>query len=58
MTAVVIQPLEGELRREYQKTSLPDRIALTANDLARLAGPHGRPLDKEEIDSLWFGSEA
>ncbi len=54
MTAVVIQALEAELRRESEKASLADRIALIADDLAQQAGPNGRPVDKEEIDNLWF----
>lgn len=53
MTTAVIQALEAELRRESEKESLSDRIARIADDLARRAGPNGRPVSKEEIDDLW-----
>jgi antitoxin VapB len=53
MTAAVIQALEEELRRENTKIRLADRIARIAADLRSQAGPHGRPINKDEIDDLW-----
>ncbi|PSJ61610.1 type II toxin-antitoxin system VapB family antitoxin [Pseudaminobacter soli (ex Li et al. 2025)] len=53
MTEAVIEALEAELRRESDRTPLPDRLAHIAEELKAKAGQGGRSMSKEEIDEMW-----
>ena len=53
MTEAIIAALEGELRRERERRSLPDRLADIARRLKAEAQAPGREMTKDEIDDMW-----
>ena len=53
MTEAIIAALEGELRRERERPSLPDRLADIARQLKAEAQAPGREMTKDEIDDMW-----
>jgi antitoxin VapB len=53
MTEVVVQALETEYRRVAARQPLAERLGVIADELAALAKPGGRDMDKGEIDAMW-----
>ncbi|MEP9370750.1 type II toxin-antitoxin system VapB family antitoxin [Mesorhizobium sp. KR1-2] len=53
MTEAVIVALEAELKRENQRMSLAERLAVLADGLKAKAGVGRRSLSKEEVDEMW-----
>lgn len=53
MTEAVIGALEAELKRDARAVPLADRLAALADELHRKAGPNGREMTEEEVDSMW-----
>jgi len=52
MTEAVIEALEARLA-ELRRAPLADRLAVISEDLKRRAGPGGRDMTKDEIDTMW-----
>ena len=53
MTAVIVEALEAELRRERQKAPLRERLAKLAEETLAMAGPNAHEVTKEDIDAMW-----
>jgi len=53
MTEAVIKALEYDLTRERGRSSLADRYAAIASDLAAKAGPNGHEMTEDDIDWMW-----
>lgn len=53
MTAVIVDALEKEVRREDEKKPLASRLKSLAATQAELANAKGHHMTKDEIDALW-----
>jgi antitoxin VapB len=53
MTETVIDALTSELQRIDETTSLAERLAVIASDLAAQAKPGGHEMRRDEIDAMW-----
>lgn len=53
LTATIREAVEHEYDREQRQPSLMDRIAAIQDEVAALAGPDGKPADKQFYDDLW-----
>jgi antitoxin VapB len=53
MTAAIIEALQNEIKREWDKVPLRERLAQLALTTRALAGRKGRPVPRSEIDDMW-----
>jgi antitoxin VapB len=53
MTAVIVEALEKETKREAEKQPLASRLKLLAATQAELSQATGHRMTKDEIDALW-----
>jgi len=53
MTDAIVSALENELERAREESSLSERLAGLARELAMKAGPNRRAVGKDEIDAMW-----
>jgi len=53
MTEAVIAALEGELRRDAERTPLAERARTIASELRARSKGEGRDMTKDEIDAMW-----
>jgi antitoxin VapB len=53
MTEAVVQALEAEYRQAAAQQPLAARLDAIAGELAAIAKPGGRDMNKREIDAMW-----